>query len=415
MPPTLTADAAVEAIARAGERGRVFLSAGPAEPLALHDAWRQKPETASGLRFAGLFIPGLNRLDYASLHPSAGMDVFMLSPDWRAGFVSGQNRHRPMHYLQAFRTLLREGAPAGVVQVSRPDDSGYASFGVSADASPAMIDRIGWKLAVINHAMPRVHDAPAIPVSAFDAVVEIDHPLATLTEASSDAAAIATHVAAWVRDGDTLQSGVGKLPSAVLSFLGGRRNLRIHSGLLTAAHLALVDKGAVRDEPGAVTAGMGAGDAAFYARMGAEKRLRLVSVAETHAHDVLAAIDRFVAINAALEIDLFGQINAELAGDAQISGVGGLVDFVRGANASSGGRALVMIQAEGRGASRVVPRLTGPVTVSRVDAPIVVTEYGAVDLGPLDIDARAEAITSLAAPAYREKLRAAWRAMRSVL
>ena len=139
----------------------------------------------------------------------------------------------------------------------------------------------------------------------------------------------------------------------------------------------------------------------------------MASVPDTHAHAVLAGIDNLVAINAALEIDLFGQINAEATAGAQISGTGGLVDFIRGARASVGGRAIVMLQAEGRGASRISPRLESAVTVARADVAIVVTEYGAIDLAPLALDARAAAIISLAAPAHRAALTATWQTMRA--
>ena len=197
--------------------------------------------------------------------------------------------------------------------------------------------------------------------------------------------------------------------------LAGKRRLRVHSGLIAASHVALADAGAIADDAGAITGGMAVGDAAFYARAAREHRLRLAPVTHTHAPFVLAGIDNLVAINAALEIDLFGQINAEFAGDAQISGTGGLVDFIRGARASRGGRAIVMVQAEGRGASRIVPRLSNAVTVARADAPIVITEHGVVDLAPLALDTRATAIIALAAPAHRDALAAAWAEMRATL
>jgi acyl-CoA hydrolase len=341
------------------------------------------------------------------------MQLFMLSPDWRGGFAEGRSPFRPMHYSQSHAALVRDGAAVGVFHVSAPDAQGRASFGVCADAPPAMIDRVGWKLAIVNRAMPAIAGAPSVDLSAFDAVVETDHPLATLdTPASAGAETIAARVVAFVRDGDTIQTGVGKLPVAVTAALAARRNLRIHSGMIAPPHLALADAGALVDMPGAITTGIAVGDAAFYERAAREPRLRLAGVPETHGAAALAAIPSLVAINAALEIDLFGQINAEIAAGAQISGTGGLMDFVRGARASEGGRAIVMIQAEGKGVSRVVPRLAGPVTIGRTDAPIVVTEHGAADLAPLDVDARAEAIVALAAPAHREALAAAWAQMR---
>jgi acyl-CoA hydrolase len=416
---TLTPADAVTALARHASGGRVFLSAGPAEPVALHDAWRAAPETAAGLSFAGLFIPGVNRLDYAGLHADARMELFMLSPDWRAGLVSGRTRLRPLHYSAAFAALVSEGAAAGVFTVSAPDAQGQCSFGLAADAPPAMLTRTGFKLAVVNHAMPAIPSAPRVALSAFDAVVETDTPLPELAAApaTATATAIAARVAALVEDGDTIQTGIGKLPLAAVEALAARRDLHIHSGLVAPAHLALADAGALADAPAAIRAGIAVGDAAFYRRLATEQRLSLVSVSETHGADALARINRLVAINAALEVDLFGQVNAEFAGAEQISGVGGLVDFVRGARASRGGRPIVMLQAEGKGgASRILPRLNAnAVTISRADAPILVTEFGAVDLAPLDIDARAAALIALAPPAARDDLSRAWSDLRKTM
>jgi len=415
----LTPAVAVAELARHARDGRIALSAGPSEPLALHDAWRETPETAADILFAGLFVPGMNRFDYADLHPRAGMDIVMLSPDWRRGFVERRTRLRPMHYSAAFATLVEEGAGAAAFTVSPPDANGLCSFGLSADLPPALMTRAGYKLAVINHAMPSTHAAPQIPIASFDAVIETDTPLPELAAAPSNAAAdaIAARVAALVRDGDTIQTGIGKLPLAAAAALRDKRDLRVHSGLVVPAHLDLATGGAIVDAPDAIRAGVAAGDSAFYARIVAEPRLSLVSVAETHGATALAQIDNLVAINAALEVDLFGQVNAAFAGAQQISGSGGLVDFIRGARASRGGRAIVMIQAEGKGgASRIVPRLAdGAVTVAQAEAPIIVTEFGVVDLAPLGLDARAEGLIAIAPPAHRDALAAHWKATRATL
>lgn len=416
---TLTPDSAVAELARRAAGQRVCLSAGPAEPIVLHDAWRAAPETAAGLSFAGLFIPGVNRLDYASLHRDARMELFMLSPDWRGGFSQGRARLRPLFYSAAHAALVREGAGAGVFTVSPPDANGDCSFGLAADAPPSMLARCGFRLAIVNHAMPACAAAPRAPLSAFDAVVETDTALPELAASSASPAAnaIAARVAALVNNGDTIQTGIGKLPLSALEALASKRDLRIHSGLVAPAHLALVDAGAITDGHGAIRTGIAVGDAAFYDRIASEPRLDLVGVDVTHNAGVLARIDNLVAINAALEVDLFGQVNAEFAGADQISGVGGLVDFIRGARASRGGRPIVMVQAEGKGGvSRIVPRLTShAVTVSRADAPIVVTEFGEVDLAPLDIDARAQALVALAPPAHRDGLLRSWRGLRQTM
>lgn len=414
---TLTPAAAVETLAQHARGGRIYLSAGPAEPIVLHDAWRAAPETAADISFTGLFIPAVNRLDYSSLHERACMELFMLSPDWRGGLKSGRSRLRPFFYSAAQAALVRDGAAAGVFTVSPPDADGMCSFGLVADAPPAMLARCGFRLAIINHAMPATN--LRVPMTAFDAILETSTPLPELSAPPANAAAdaIAARVSALVEDGATIQSGVGKLPVSATESLREKRNLRIHSGLVAPCHGILMDAGAVRDEAGAVRTGIAIGDAAFYARIAKDSRVELLGVDVTHNAGALAAIDKLVSINAALEVDLFGQVNAEFAGADQISGVGGLVDFIRGARASRGGKPIVMIQAEGKGgASRIVPRLAnGAVTISRADAPIIVTEFGHADLGVLDIDQRARALIELAPPAARNRLAETWDEMRRSL
>jgi acyl-CoA hydrolase len=252
--------------------------------------------------------------------------------------------------------------------------------------------------------------------SSFDGVVEMEAPpiIVPPAPASPAIAAIAGHVAALVDDGATLQAGIGKLPASVMAALAGRKALRVHSGLIGDWALELLAAGAVSIADKALTAGVILGSAALHQAMADEARLQLVTINQTHSATMLANTDRFTSINAALEIDLYGQINCEFAGSRTIAGLGGAIDFLRGARASKGGKPIIMIQSEGNGGvSRVVPRLTTPsVSISRADAPILVTEYGSVDLEPLDARARAKAIIALAAPAYRDELAQALKDLR---
>jgi acyl-CoA hydrolase len=318
----------------------------------------------------------------------------------------------PLHYVAAYRALVLEGADAGIFQVSPPDASGACSFGPTADAPPDMLARVGWKLGIVNRATPRVHSAPCAAIDAFDAILEVDHPLAELPAAPPGqvAATIAAQAAAFVRDGDIVQAGIGRLPLQTLAALRDRRDLRIHSGFVGDAHLGLIEAGAIADRPGAIVTGSILGSAELYGRFSAERRLVMTNVEGTHAHQKLASLPNLVALNAAVEVDLLGQVTSETARGVQMSGVGGLVDFLRGAHAAPGGRAIILLQAEGRhGESRVFPRLPDAVvTVPRTDAPILITEFGGADLRLLDTDARAEAIIGLAPPSAREDLRDHW-------
>jgi acyl-CoA hydrolase len=228
-------------------------------------------------------------------------------------------------------------------------------------------------------------------------------------------ARIGRHVAALVRDGDTLQFGIGSVPLALAGALSAHRGLRIHGGLVSATLQTLWEAGAI-DRDALITTGVVLGDAAFQDFAARLPPLRLADVTHTHAPAVMAAIPRFVAINTAIEVDLFGQVNAERAGGAIQAGAGGLPAFAQGALASPGGRLLVCLGATARrgSVSRIVPALgdQGLCTLPRYLVDAVVTEHGVAELRDLSLDARAEALIGIAAPEHRAGLQEAWRAIR---
>ncbi len=392
--------------------GRVFIPAGPVEPLGLAEAFRANPGLADDLSFCGLFIPGLNRLDWAALSPNAHADVFLPSPDFAQTITTGRTRVIPSHYSAAWRFFTTAPFKAAVLHLAAPDADGFCSLSLSADASPAFFGRPIFKLGLINPSLPVVKGAPKLHLSVLDAWVEADAPPAELSTPapSGDVDALVRHVTSLIEDGATLQAGIGKLPGAIMAGLSQRRDLAIHSGLIGDWALPLLDAGALADHLGCLKAGVILGSHALHARMAQEVRLKLIPIAETHGAAQLSRIERFTSLNAALEVDLFGQINCEFAGSRTLAGVGGAVDFLRGARLSPGGKPIVMVQSLGKhGETRIVPRLTTPsVSIARSDAPILVTEQGAIDLEPLDGDARAQAIISLAAPEHRADLSEAW-------
>ncbi|MBI1187608.1 MAG: acetyl-CoA hydrolase [Alphaproteobacteria bacterium] len=412
----LSPDEAVREIAaRADGARRVFLPGGCAEPLALREAWQGTPEAAAGLVFCGVFLPGVNGFDYSSLHPDARLDLFFLTPALRAALAGGRATLTPAHYFRAAHMIAAREISVAVQHVSTPDGDGRCSFGLGADLGPMIVGRADYTIGLVNARMPPIADGPAVALRAFDAIVEVDAPLTEAPPAEGRADAIAAHAARFVFDDDVVQFGVGRLPTAIVAALTQKQRLRVFSGMVSDALLPLLDAGAIVDEPAAITTGMAIGGARLYERLGRERRLKMAPISHTHAYAVLSRIEKLVSINACLEVDLFGQLNAEFAGENQIASVGGLVDFIRAARAAPGGRAIVALQAETRGVSRIVPQLAHPATVSRYDAPIVVTEHGGVDLAELDLDARAEALIGLAAPAHRDSLRESWRAMRQML
>jgi len=416
MPITVTMDAAIDALRKAlPEAGRVFIPGCAGEPLAFAGALVARPEAAGGMTFEGVWIPGVNRTDWAGLHDGARADAIFLTPEWRDSFAAGRLAFSPLTYTQAWRRLSERAFDAGVFTVAPPGADGLCSLGVAADFSPAVFERTRFRIGLIHADMPTLRDGPFVPLDAFDVVVEVNTPLPGYGAGAIDpvSAAIAARVAELIPDRATVQTGLGKIGVATLAALANRRGLRVHSGMVTEPLIDLLDRGTVD----AVTTGVALGSPALYARVAEDARVRFRPVGETHAISTLAAIPRFVAVNSAIEVDLFGQVNAEWMDERQVSGAGGLIDFLRGAWAADGGVPIVALPASARGdaLSRIVPRLSCPPSVGRGDPVVVVTENGVADLRGLSIDARAQALIGVASPAHRDALAEDWSAMRRAM
>ncbi|MDP1630843.1 MAG: acetyl-CoA hydrolase/transferase C-terminal domain-containing protein [Caulobacter sp.] len=410
----LTVESAAESITQRlnSGGGRVFIPGGSSEPVVLLDLYRRRPDLAAGLTFVGAHVPGINRNDWAGLHETARAEGTFVSGDWRASFEAGRFVHRPLTWFQTYGWLGTTPLDAAVFQVSPPDADGRCSLGVASDLAPAVLARSVFKVALVNPFMPRVQGA-SFPLSDFDLVVEAEHPLLTYDAGALDPAfdIIKGRLQGLIPTGASVQFGIGKAGIAALAALEGMKGLRIHSGMVTDPLLPVLDSGALSE----VVTGMAAGSAALYARCGADSRIRFEPASVTHDIRVLAAIPRLVAVNSAIEIDLFGQANAEFQTGRQISGVGGLTDFLRGARLSEGGLPILALPASARRGeiSRIVPRLP-PVAVSvpRADVGLVITEHGVADLRGLTLDGRAEALIGIAEPAHRDGLANAWTEIR---
>lgn len=403
----LTPDQAVQWLAERARR--VFIPAGAAEPLALFEAFAANPEAARDLTFAGAFLPGANRNDWASFGRAEGT---FASADWRESLETGRFSLLPLTYHQTFGWLRTTALDAAVFHVSVPQD-GRCSLGVAADFAPAAMGRDLLKVGLINRQMP-VTRGPSIPLGAFDVVVEVDQPLAEYEVGTLDPAfdSISQTIAALTPPGACVQFGLGKVGIATLAALKDRKGLTIHSGMVTDPLLEVLNSGAV-DE---VVTGVALGTRPLFERCAADPRIRFEPVSHTHDIRTLAAISRLVAVNSALEVDLFGQANAEFIGGRQVSGVGGLTDFLRGAGLSEGGVPIVALNATAKGRSRIVPRLApNAVSVPRSDMAVVVTEHGHADLRGLSLDARAAALIAIAAPEHRDGLSDQWDQMRRTL
>ncbi|GGH66663.1 acetyl-CoA hydrolase [Comamonas phosphati] len=319
----------------------------------------------------------------------------------------------PCHYSQ-LPGLIRAGVlPADVVllQVSPPDEAGRYSLGQVQEYLPAVLERARVVIAEVHPDVPWTHGGVHLKASDFALLVDAEHPpLAQSRSAPGPVEqAIARHVAGLVEDGATLQLGIGNLPEAVLAALHGHRDLGLHSGAVGDGIADLAEAGVLTNAKKSVDAGVGIGGIL----MGSDRlrrwahrnpALQLRATDYTHDPEVLAASHKLAAINAAIEVDLTGQINAEVAAGCYVGAVGGAVDFLRGAARSRGGLPIVALPATAKGASRIVARLSGPVSTPRSDAGLIVTEHGVADLRGQTLGRRLRRLIAIAAPEHREDL-----------
>lgn len=399
---------------------RVFIHAGPAESPALLDALRRAPAAAEGVDFVGAFIPGVNDTDYASFHATAHSTGFFVPPVSRSAFASGRHDFVPIAYGAIGAYLDCHPVDLAILHLP-PDEGGVFSWGLSADVAPFAAARAARVAVIVNAQLPRSRGEVGLDTARVDLFVDGEAPPRCFINPPSDPATaiIAAHVAALIEDGDTIQFGIGKIPAAVLPALTGRRGLRLHSGIVTDEVAQLVEAGTIAsggrgDGLPPIVAGMALGAARARALAG-HPAVGLYSTAITHNPALIAGIDGFVAINSAIEVDLFGQVNGETVAGRQISGVGGSAEFARAARLGRRGRALIALSATARGRSRIVPLVAGPPGITRADADIVVTEFGVARVRHLGLDRRAEALIAIAAPEHRGELARAWGRLRAEL
>ncbi|MEW6256129.1 MAG: acetyl-CoA hydrolase/transferase C-terminal domain-containing protein [Pseudomonadota bacterium] len=398
---------------------RVLLHGGPVECAPFRDALRADPERARHVTFTGLFLPGVNLFDYAGLTPSTRVEAPFLPPSSHGSFMDGRLEFLPFHYSDFITHLSRQPADLAILHLP-PAERGSFSCGLGADVADGVL-RFARRVAVVaNPAIPFTGGASALKVDEADWVCEQDTPLAAPAEPAQDPALseAAQRVADLIEDGDTLQIGIGRLPSAVLAGLTDRRRLRFHTGMIIDEVRQLLDAGAcapacAEDPP--VLTGIGLGGADMRAAA-ARPEVAFHGIGVTHDVCRIARITRFTSINSAIEVDLLGNINCEHVRGRQVSGIGGASDFTRAARLAPNGRAIVALPAQAHGKSRIVPRLeAGTTSITRNDTDILVTEHGSARVRGLGLDARAEAIMALAAPHHRPALADAWRALRSTL
>jgi acyl-CoA hydrolase len=309
-----------------------------------------------------------------------------------------------------------------VLQLSAKSVDGRHSLGVAGDYIWAAIRRARTVVAEVNSEMPFVFGLDGVELSDLDGYIETSRPLVELlpTELTQTADRIGSQVAGLVPDGACLQIGIGSVPNAVLANLSTHEDLGIHSGVVSDSLVSLMEGGTVNNrlksiDKGVTVAGALLGTRRLYRFADLNESIQVREVEYTH--DVLSFknLSDFVSINSALEVDLTGQVNAEVLDGRYVGAVGGQVDFVRGARHSAGGRSIIALPASSSGASRIVSRLSsGSITTARSDVDTVVTEHGIAELRSLSVPDRVKAMLAVADPEVRDTLRAEWESYQCV-
>ena len=334
----------------------------------------------------------------------------------RKAVEEGRADYTPCFFHEIPRLFTDGCLPVDVafIQVSLPDERGYCSFGISVDYTQPAAQAAKLVIAQVNKNMPYTY-GNEIHLKDIDFIVEKDEPLIELPppKIGETERKIGEYVASLIHDGDTLQLGIGAIPDAVLSFLGEKKNLGIHSEMFSDGVVDLARKGVITNtkktiNPGKFVSCFLMGTRKLYDFVDHNEDVLIEAVDYTNDPFVVAKIDNIISINSAIQVDLMGQTNSEMIGNRQFSGVGGQVDFVRGASRAKGGKAIIAMPATAAKGkiSKIVPLLDegSAVTTSRNDIDYVVTEFGIASLKGKTLRQRAKALIEIADPRFKPSL-----------
>jgi acyl-CoA hydrolase len=406
-----------DAISLIGNGMRVFVHGASATPTPLLDALSARTDL-EGVRLYHLHTAGpapWTQGDCVSRMRSVSL---FTGPALREPIARGAADFVPVFLSDVPALFLSRAIPLDIafVQLSPPDRHGYCSLGTSVDAARAAVDSARFVVAEINERMPRTHGNTSVPFDRIDAFVATSRPLCTHESAPETEAEgrIGDLIAGLVEDRSTLQMGIGGIPDAALARLTGKKDLGIHTEMFSDRLVSLVESGAVTNRfkavhPGRIVTSFVTGSSPLFDFVDDNPLVEFHSCDRTNDTALIARNPRVVAINSALQVDLSGQVCADSIGHRVYSGIGGQMDFIRGAARSRGGRPIIALPSTAKDGtiSRIVPELSpgAGVVTTRGHVHWVVTEYGAVNLHGLSLRERADALISVAHPDYRAELR----------
>jgi acyl-CoA hydrolase len=410
----ISAEEAVQ-IVQSGDR--VFIHGSAATPVHLVNTLFQRKGSIQNVEIVSISTFGQLNWNEPGVTDSFFLNSLFVSANVRHWANSGHGDYIPV-FLSEIPKLFRTGVlpiDVAIVQVSPPDEHGYCSLGTSIDAAFAAVACASRVIAQVNPNVPRTFGDANTHYTTFDAMVWNESQLPVLDYASKSSDVInkiGEHVASLVEDGATLQTGIGAIPDAVMKQLTDRKDLGIHTEMFSDGVIPLIQSGVVTNKykkirPGKTVSSFVAGTEKLYSFLHNNPSVELLDVSYVNDPTIILKNPKVVAINSALEIDLTGQICADSIGIFQYSGIGGQMDFMRGAALSEGGKPIIAIPSvTNKGISRITPVLNqgAGVVTTRGHAHYIITEYGIVNLFGKNLEQRSELLISIAHPDHREAL-----------
>ena len=407
---------AAEAASKVKSGDRIFLQGAAMTPNTLINAICDRYEELKDVEIISIHTEGTVKYALDPYKKAFKINSCFVGGNVRKAVNTNQGDYIPI-FLSEIHLLFRRNIlplDVAVVQVSPPDVHGYCSLGVSVDIALPAIQKAKMVIAQVNPQVPRTHGDGIIHKNNIDIAIEVDeqihiHPMGEISEIEHK---IGRNVAELIEDGATLQLGIGNIPNAVLTNLMDHQRLGIHTEMFSDGILPLVENGNITGEEkelktNKIVTAFAAGSQKLYDFVHDNPLVHFKEAAYTNDTNLIAMNPKVTAINSAIEIDLTGQVCADTIGTRQFSGVGGQMDFIRGATISEGGKPIIAItSATAKGVSKITPVLKqgAGVTTTRAHVHYVVTENGVVNLFGKNLYERAKALVSIAHPDHQEAL-----------
>lgn len=394
----------------------LYFEQGAAEPTKIIQGLMDHTDSIPEIKIIVAPVPGINKMEFCTDIRCDHWKVYTFfgTTEIKNKISDGQVKFIPANTSDIPNILRETYIPdIAIIQVGPPDKNGFCNLGVSVETLISVVEVSKVVVAQINHSMPVVCGQTGIHISEIDYFIDEESSLIELvfSEPGEVEKKIANNVSKYIPDGATIQIGVGKIPDAVLGMLKDRTDLGIHSGLISEKMIELLKLGVITGKKKGMDARKIVGTAILgskelYDFCDRNPAIELHPVSYTHNLGLASQLNNFISINSAIEIDLTGQVNSENIGGKQISGVGGQLDFIRMARLSKGGKAIIALPSTHKGFSKIIPEIGSnvPVTISRLDVDVVITEYGAAELRYKPFIERAKSLIEIAHPDFRDYL-----------